>query len=298
MVRSPRLNLASRLAAVAVAFAGWTLGGDAQSRDVTTGVAAFEVASIKPNKATANPRVGFGPGGRFEAVAATVQDLIALAHGSGKMLLRSQIVGTPQWTGTERFDVMAQAENGTGPAPRVAPDRMLLMVRNLLADRFRLATHWDTRELSTYALILARADRALGPRLRRIDADCEARRAQVPANADPRPMVCGMERAHGRALGRTMTLANFATMQLPLLVDRLVVDRTGLDGAFDWDLEWTPGPGEVPPLTGGDSASTTAPADGPSLVTALEEQLGLKLNPERGQVDVLVVDAVSRPTPN
>lgn len=97
-------------------------------------------------------------------------------------------------------------------------------------------------------------------------------------------------------MGRTMTLADFAMRQLPSIVDRLVIDRTGVDGNVDWDLEWSPGPGE-PSLPSVDGA--TAPStDGPSIFAALEEQLGLKLNTERGQVDVLVVDAVSRPTPD
>jgi bla regulator protein blaR1 len=257
---------------------------------------AFEVASIKPNNsATVQPRVGFPPGGRFEAIAATLQGLITLAHGGGQMR-PSQVVGGPAWIGTERFDINAQAENGTGPAPRVPPNQMLLMVQNLLADRFKLVVHWEKREQPIYALRFARPDRALGPRLRRAETDCDTRVAQIPANATQRPMVCGMEGAAGRALGRTMTLSDFATRQLPSILDRLVVDRTGADGIFDWDLEWTPGPGERSSTS---VDGTTAPSTGgPSIFAALEEQLGLTLDPERAQVDVLVVDAVSRPTPD
>jgi uncharacterized protein (TIGR03435 family) len=104
-----------------------------------------------------------------------------------------------------------------------------------------------------------------------------------------------MERTYGRALGRTMTISEFAARQLPSILDRLVVERTGATGIFDWDLEWAPGPGELSPLSA-DAPAT--PPERPSIFTALEEQLGLKLDTERAQVDVLVIDAVARPTPN
>jgi uncharacterized protein (TIGR03435 family) len=281
----------SRLLSVLVIVSVWTVWVDAQSQSAV----AFDVASIKPNKsAIARPRAGFGPG-RFEAVAATMKDLITLAFGGGQGLRRSQIIGAPGWTEAEHFDVLAQMENRAGAASPVTPDRMLQMLQNLLNDRFMLVVHWEKREQPVYALSFARADRALGPRLQRADADCDTRVARIPKTTTERPMICGMERSYGHALGRTMTLSDFAARQLPSILDRLVVDRTGADGIFDWDLQWTPGPGEVSPL------AAEAPAvlpDGPSIFTALEEQLGLKLETERAQVDVLVVDAVSRPTPN
>lgn len=280
-----------RLRGVLAIFSAWTICADAQPQNSV----AFDVVSIKPNtNATARPRAGFSPG-RFEAVAATVQDLITLAYGGGQGLRRSQIIGAPGWTATERFDVIAQMENRTGSASPVAPDRMLLMVQTLLADRFMLRVRWEKREQPIYALTFVRPDRTLGPRLRRADADCDTRVARAPVEATQRPMICGMERAYGRALGRTMTLSDFATRQLPSILDRLVVDRTGADGIFDWDLEWAPGPGEVSPLSADPPA---APVDGPSIFAALEEQLGLRLDTERAQVDVLVIDAISRPTPN
>jgi uncharacterized protein (TIGR03435 family) len=278
------------MAITVVLFVVGTIGFSAQAP------AAFDVASIKPNRSmTVRPRlsVGFLPGGRFEAIAATLQGLIAIAHGGGQMLRPSQVVGAPGWIGTERFDIQAQAERGTAGVP---PDQMLVMLQNLLADRFKLAVHWEKREQPIYALTFRRPDRAPGPRLRRAEADCDTRAAQISANATVRPMVCGLEGAPGRVLGRTMSLADFATRQLPSILDRLVVDRTGVDGSFDWDLDWAPGPGEPSSISvDGAPAPSTG---GPSIFTALEEQLGLKLETERGQVDVLVVDAVSRPTPD
>jgi uncharacterized protein (TIGR03435 family) len=265
-------------------------GGTTQSSAITG--PTFEVASIKPNKnAMARPRAGFGPGGRFEATASTVQDLITMAYGGRQGIRRSQIIGAPGWTGTERFDVRAQVENGAGQAP----DQMLQMLQNLLADRFKLVSHRDKREQPIYALTFARSDRALGPQLRRADADCDTRAARIPPDATERAMVCGLEGGPGRAMGRTMTLSDFAARQLASFLDRSVVDRTGMEGIFDWDLQWSPGPGEVAPLSIDEPPPIT---DGPSIFQALQEQLGLKLITERGVVDVIVVDAVSRPTPD
>ena len=95
------------------------------------------------------------------------------------------------WDGALRHHGAGGA--GRGPASRVPPTQILLMVQNLLADRFKLAVHWEKREQPIYALTFSRSDRALGPRLRRAEADCDTRVAQIPANATARPMVCGME---------------------------------------------------------------------------------------------------------
>ena len=269
-----------------------TLPSHAQSQSASTAVVAFDVVSIKPNlSATALPRAGFRPG-RFEAVAATAQDLITMAYTGDQMLRRSQIVGAPRWTETERFDVIAQIDG----AARGTPDRMLLMLQRVLADRFKLAVHWEKREQTIYVLRFANPSRVLGPKLRRADADCDTRVAQIPPTTTPRPLVCGMEGTAGRALGRTMRLSDFAMRQLSRILDRVVVDRTGATDIFDWDLEWTPGPGEIYPLSA--DVAVSSPADAPSIVVALEEQLGLKLDTERALVDVLMIDAMSRPAPN
>ena len=255
----------------------------------------FSVASIKQNKdLAAQPRAGFRPGNRFEAIAATVQDLIALAFGGGPGIRRSQIVGAPSWAGSDRFDIHAQVDERTSPAPTLSPEQMLQMVQDLLADRFKLVTHRDRREQPIYALTLLRRDGALGQQLRRADANCDARVARIPPGVTPRPLVCGMERGLGNARGQTMRIAEFAARQLPSILDRQVVDRTGLEGDFDWEVQWTPGPGELAPLGADDRPNP----DGPSIFQALEEQLGLKLVPERGLVDIIVVDSVDRPTPD
>ncbi|HEY1305971.1 MAG TPA: TIGR03435 family protein [Vicinamibacterales bacterium] len=290
-----RVMLASCVAIVVVANALPTASVRAQSTGEAPGP-RFTIVSIKQNKsATVRPRVGFRPGSRFEAIAATVQDLIALAYGGGQGIRRSQIVDAPRWTESERFDIRAQVEDGTGPAPAVPPDLMLQMLQNLLADRLKLVAHRDRREQPIYALTLLRPDGTLGPQLRRADADCDSRVARIPPDVKQRPLVCGMEGGLGRARGQTMRIADFAARQLSSILDRQVVDRTALEGIFDWELQWAPAPGELAPLGSDDPPPSP---DGPSIFKALEEQLGLKLVTERGLVDVVVVDSISRPTPD
>ena len=230
---------------------------------------AFEVAAIRPNKsADAVPRIGFPPG-RFEAVAATVQQLISYAYADRQPLRSSQIIGAPSWIGTERFDIAAVIATG----PSRSPNEML---RALLAERFRLTVHSDRRELPTYALVRLRKDGTLGSRLRPAPLDCDTRAAQAPPGT-PGIAVCGGGPIPGGVMGRTMKMENLAG-SLSSAVDRVVIDRTGLEGNYDWDLEWK--------------------EEGPSVFTALQEQLGLKLEPDRALLPVIVIDSVDRPTEN
>ena len=176
-----------------------------------------------------------------------------------------------------------------GPDPQ-----MILMLRSLLQERFKLRTHRETRELPVYELVVARADRRLGPEMRKPAADCEAAiAAGVPPPRQPgEPPPCGMMG------GPSFTRAGGATMQqlvvnLSNRVERLVVDKTGLAGRFAFTLAWTPDriPTETPP-----AGIPPIDPNGPSLFTALQEQLGLKLAPAKGQVEVLVIDSIEHPT--
>jgi uncharacterized protein (TIGR03435 family) len=239
--------------------------------------------------------MGFQPGGRFRATNASVRELIALAYGTPQALPNFRIIGAPNWIAAERFDVEATAQ--VSPTQEVGR----AMLRNLLADRFQLRAHSESRDLPILALVLAREDRRLGPQLTPSTADCAPLRVS-PGNPPsppppPRPgekLSCGISGGFGRIVGGSVTMAQFVTY-LSRPVDRVVVDRTGLTGAFELDLTWTPDtlpnvpPGLPPP-----------PFDpnGPSLFAALEEQLGLKVEATRGPVDVLVVDGVERPSPD
>ena len=259
------------------------------------GALRFEVASIKRNTGDAQKAFvlqRFLPGGGFEGFNVTLGSVIRLAYG----LQDFQMLGGPKWVDTDRFDI--QVRGPQGAVESEAPRRL----QSLLAERFALKAHREKRDLPIYALVLARADKSLGPRLRRSQFDLEKIKEQdarlLRENpATFKPLECGL--TAGRRLGSCgSTIAELAT-RFPMYVGRIVVDRTGLTGVYQYDLRFgdTPIPGAGP---GGGFPFPTQPADpdAPPLFTALEEQLGLKLVPQTGQVDVLVIEHVEPPKPN
>jgi len=174
------------------------------------------------------------------------------------------------------------------------------MLRTLLEERFKLVVHQETRDLPIYALTLARSDGKLGPKLVRSDVDCDKVIAELaeairktgrpplgpPGQAPP----CSTGGPPGKFTGNDITMQMLADVLIASVnrmdaVDRVVVDRTGLSGGFDLTLEWTPD-------------ELVAASSGASIFTALQEQLGLKLEPTRGPVEVIVIDHVERPTPD
>jgi uncharacterized protein (TIGR03435 family) len=279
------------------------------ARGQTADAPTFEVASVKRNT-SGDRRIMFGvqPGGRFTATGATLKMLIGTAYGAGQPLMPSQIVGGPEWIDRDRFDIVAKAEAGTVLGP---DGRLALMLRALLEDRFQLAVHNETRELPIFALVMARSDGRRGPDLTPAE-DCTPRRgaARPPAVPPPPPPppaplapgerpACGMRIGPGNLAGGGMPIANLASAlsRLPA-VNRMVQDRTGLTGAFNFDLKWTPDqmpqlpPGGLPP---GAPPLPPIDPDGPSLFAALQEQLGLKLESTRGIVEIVVVDRAEQP---
>ena len=237
----------------------------------------FEVASVKPNasgdgKVLIQPQ----PGGRFTAMNVTLRQLIRYAY----QLQESQIAGGPAWLARDHFDIVAKAERAG------MDDR--LMLRALLAERFKLVVHTDTRELSIYALVLAKSDGAPGPELKRSAPDCEA------PSADNRS-ACGVKVLPGTILAGGATLTELAD-GLSTLVDRVVQDRTGLTAHFAFTLRWTPE--QVSPGYERKARAMGLPPidpDGPAVFTAAREQLGLKLDAQKGPVSVLVVDRAELP---
>jgi uncharacterized protein (TIGR03435 family) len=260
------------------------------------------VASVKPNKSgDGRVMIGMQPGGRFTASNIPLRMLIRTAF----QLQDFQIVGGPDWVRSDRFDITAKAEGDIPPAPPGGPPGpMQLMLRALLAERFSLEAHNETRELPIYALVVARDDRRLGSRLRPAAADCQemaAARARggSPPGAPPpgeRPQ-CGIRIGPGSMAVGGMPLSQFVT-SLSGFVQRVVIDKTGLTGSFDLDLTWTPDQMPQGPPTPGAPPLPPIDPNGPSIFTAIEEQLGLKLDSQRGPVDVLVIDRVEQPTPD
>ena len=261
----------------------------AQAADSTK--PSFEVASVKPNNSGAsNSSTQTRPGGRFTAANVPLRILLREAY----RLQDFQLVDAPDWTRTERFDIAAKADGD----PEYA--EMRLMIQTLLADRFRLVVHNETRELPIYALVVARTDGKLGPQLFKSEIDCTdpARNKQPAPSAAPvasSPGVSQMREVEpcGTNVNTSNNSATLRAGSVPMsslaatlstFANRVVVDRTGLAGGFDVILTWTP--------------NQTADTSGASLFTALQEQLGLRLESARGPVEVVVVDRVERPTPD
>jgi uncharacterized protein (TIGR03435 family) len=245
----------------------------------------FEVASVKPNPERVGIRGYSFPGDRFVATNSILKDLIALAYAEpGQTLPWSRLVGGPGWITSNRFDINAKI--GPGSANTVAQKQRML--RALLAERFRLITHTESRDLPIYALARVRND-SLGPRLSRTDIDCDPIVAAEPGRRD-RCILYALPSGDLMLRGQPMKAL---AMAFSLLLDRPVVDRTGLTGGFDADAEFNP---EGLP---GMSQNPDRPArDVPSLFTALEEQLGLRLESTRGSVEIIVIDSVEQPTPD
>ncbi len=262
----------------------------------------FEVASVKANKSGEGfIRFGLMPGGRFNAINAPVRELIRFAYN----LQNFQIEGGPSWINSDRFDVTAKAEGDVPPTAPGTTGPIQLMMRALLAERFKLVVHNETKEVPIYALVLARPDGKLGPKIEVSTVDCAAlfaaRRGGGPPPAPPVPgerPPCGLFMGMGSIAGGNSTMTQLAQVLGPR-VNRIVVDKTGLKGQYGFNLDFTPDqmpnmpPGALPP-----GAIPLPPVDpnGPSLFTALQEQLGLKLDSQRGPVETLVIDKIEQPT--
>jgi|RhiMethySRZTD1v2_1073278.scaffolds.fasta_scaffold26943_5 uncharacterized protein (TIGR03435 family) len=264
---------------------------------------SFEAVSVKPNASgESNTSVRRLPGGRFTATNVPVALLVQMAY----QLQPFQMQGVPPWLRTDRFDIVARVEGDPPPLPvgSTQPDAVALALRTLLADRFKLSLHWETQELSIYALVLARADGKLGPNIRPAAVDCTAAAAASAAAAKegktlnpntPDRVSCGYRNSNGRIMFGGYPMSFFAT-GLANEVARPVVDRTGLGGNWDFELTYTRERVRRPDVT--DAASPSPDPDGASIFTALQEQLGLKLDSTKGPVRVLVIDRIEQPTPD
>jgi uncharacterized protein (TIGR03435 family) len=218
------------------------------------------------------------PGGRRFAISnSDLRQIILMAYG----IRDYQLIGAPDWIASERFDVDGRVSDDSAGRPQAD---IRLMLQALLADRFGLVVRRETRELPVYALTMARTDGRLGPQLRRARYACSTpeglRQARAEAAAG-QPLPCFSSMSSG---DWTVTGADFARLRdmLASFLGTNIVDRTGLSGDFEWSLKWAP----------------DLNSDGPTLVTAVEEQLALKLQRERGHVEVIVVERVERPTAN
>lgn len=254
---------------------------------------AFDSASVKPNK-SGDGRVALRgqPGGVFAAINMTTLGLIQFAY----RVQPFQISGGPDWIRSDRFDVNAKA------GANVPPGQGPLMMQALLADRFKLVVHKESKEAQVYALVMAKNGGKPGPQLK--PSACAPPTPGPQAAPQGGQSACGLARVGlGSFLGQGVPIAQLLTF-LSNLTSRTVIDRTGLTGTFDVDLKWAPDPalggggpfGGVPPGPPGAAPPPQAQSDAPEIFTAIQEQLGLKLDSQRGPVDVLVIDHVEQPT--
>jgi uncharacterized protein (TIGR03435 family) len=264
-------NVCRRTAAVAAVLVTAAIATHAQDQAGTR--LTFEAASIKPNR-SGSMRVNLvDEGDHFIAINVSLFDLVRTSFG----LEPGQLSGGPSWVNSERFDVNARA-----PRAATRPE-FLAMVRALLADRFQLRVRTEWREQPVFDLALDRADGRLGTGLRPSALTCSD---GVPP--------CMLSNLPGRITARGIPIETLRRLLINWVDDhREVIDRTGLTGKFDVDLQWTTNREYRVP--DGIAAPPIDP-DGPPLVTAVREQLGLKLVPGKSSTQVVVIESAERPT--
>lgn len=252
----------------------------------------FDVATVKPNVENTTRQQVTRPGGVFVAVNAPLRMLIADAYIGAQPDAISRIIGGPEWTQSARYDINAKAARDFVPTPPGPPAELLLMLRSLLEDRFKLKVHREAREFPAYELVLARPGTP-GPGLRKSAVDCPALFAagKVTRPAPGIRPTCGVTNGPTGTTGEIGLLAGgFSMSQLAQFLQRIgrpVIDKTGLSGGYDFDLSFT--------ALGPPSPGTAADPSRPTIFIALEEQLGLKLVSTNGPLDVIVIDSIEQP---
>jgi uncharacterized protein (TIGR03435 family) len=242
----------------------------------------FEVASIRPNPGNGGTSMGAGEGGDSEHNV-TLKVLMTVAY----RIQEFQISGGPSWAGSDRFDVEAKAAD-----PKAGPDQVRLMLQSLLEDRFKLKLHRETRESSVYALVVDKGGLKMKPSADQTSADVDG-----PSPPGAGPNHGGIRIGSGSLIGNGVAMPLLVRM-LSQRLDRTIVDKTDLTGRFDLQLQWTPDVGETPFSPGGDLLPPAADSSGISIFVALQEQLGLKLESQKGPVEMFVIDSVEKPSAN
>jgi uncharacterized protein (TIGR03435 family) len=245
----------------------------------------FEVASIKPAKPGARGTyISNKPGGRFTVMNMSTKDLIILAYS----IQPFQLSGGPSWLNSDRYDIEAKPEHPVNVKPGMSYDQLqnafdeqMQRLQSLLKDRCKLTFHRETKEAPVYALVIAKS----GPKIP----------AAQTADKTPRLSI-GM----GQLSGKQVPISELAK-SLSRQLGRVVIDKTNLQGNYDFTLKWTPeerSPQALGPAPMGKDAPPPPDPNGPSLFTALQEQLGLKLESQKGPVEILVIDHVEKPSEN
>jgi uncharacterized protein (TIGR03435 family) len=255
---------------------------------------SFEVASIKPSDpGQRGSRAQVQPGGRVAINNVPVRNMMTIAYGVRDF----QITGGPGWLETDGWDIEARAGEGftppAAPPDPNTPDPMAIRLQSLLEDRFHLKIHHETKDLPIYELSISKG----GPKIKPSDDQT----FPIPGQPSPPPQPGAVPRGGLRRSPGSMTASavpiSVIVMSLSQQLGRPVVDKTGLQGLYDFKLQWTPDPPTAAVRDAG-TPPTIADQDGPSIFTALQEQLGLKLDSSKGPVDIIVIDSVQKPTEN
>ena len=232
----------------------------------------FDAVSIKrhdPNDFTGVMRTL--PDGTFTMTGMGIDSIISMAAPRETR----DVDGLPTWAKSERYDITAK------PPANSTRDQIRQMWQAMFADRMKLAVHVEEREQNTFALVLDRSDGRLGPNLK----------PSTPTSPDDYKNTCGGLYGQGMIVTGSTTMDRFVLSQKGLAGGE-VVDRTGLTGAYALELRF------AEPRTGGGPNAVAAPDDAPEFLTALREQLGLTLVPQKSKVPVLVIDHIERPSEN
>ena len=268
------------------------VGAQAQSPETT--LPQFEVTSVRQNTSQSeSSAINSELPDRFVATNVPLRFLLLDAFE----IRDHELVGAPEWTSEKSFDIV-----GAYPeARRPSAHEIHLMLEQVLADRFGLRVHREQRELPAYDLVLARKDGRLGPQIHKSDMNCAAwiadgrpkTAAGPPSPVSPageRP-TCSLIATRKWLTGGARTMQDLAA-SLQSMLGRPVVDKTGLAGAYDIDLQWA-----AMDLHADEAANATS-TEGPSLFSALDDQLGLRLVSHKETFEVVVVDAIHQPSPN
>jgi uncharacterized protein (TIGR03435 family) len=294
--RSLALLVAGSLAVAASSLQGQTSAapGGAAQPDVTADVKvpAFEVVSVKPNKSDSGMiRIMAKPDG-YAGSNLSLKMLVQSAYGIREDL----ISGAPSWADSARFDIDAKvAGSDVDALKKLSPEQRRLLLQPLLADRFKLKIHTETKQLPVYEIVLAKG----GSKLKEATAgDTYANGIKGHDGAGGGGM---MRFGPGQLTAQAVPLTSLANM-LSQQLHRTVLDKTGLTGKYDLELTWTPEQGADPMFKGAEGSPQRGDAapdsSGPSIFTALQEQLGLKLQSAKGPVETLVIDHVEMPSEN
>jgi uncharacterized protein (TIGR03435 family) len=249
----------------------------AQSRTPRPAFNEFEVATIKPSPLDSPGRwIRMQSANRFYAKNHTVKTLIQAAYN----LTPRAVSGGPFWVDSDRYEILGKTPGNVRPTL----DEQMSMLRKLLADRFNLKFHREEKEFSIYALTVAKTGLKLKESSVSPDASPEG----------PPPLVFVLSPESVRLPGRNATMAEVASVFQRAALDRPVVDKTGLSGRYDFDLEFTPDESQF----GGLGLKGTPESTRPGLFVAIQQQLGLRLDATKGLIDALVIDQVERPSDN